>query len=288
MRGNSGVAFVTLSVLLLAVSPATGEQTEPIEQIAPTTVSAPGPTAAVGSPARRLPVLRLDFDGGPEAAGDPLHRLNSSGRAPVRAVVVRRGAGAATRVPGRRGAWAARLPAYRAHPDPPRASIRLDAAGPTDRFSPGASDFRFGADFRLDAVSHGSRLDNGDNLVQRGLFGQPAQYKVQVDGRVPLCRIKGRDGAATARTRSVRSQQWYRVRCLRRGPAVTIRVWRLTPRGPVGFDSATARSGTGPVVFARRLPLSVGGKLDDSGEVALGSSDQFNGVVDEVVYDTAD
>jgi hypothetical protein len=67
----------------------------------------------------------------------------------------------------------------------------VENEGATDVLEARLGDFRFGAAFRLDAVSQGSRADNGDNLVQRGLSGDPAQYKLQLDGRVPACRVQG-------------------------------------------------------------------------------------------------
>jgi hypothetical protein len=60
---------------------------------------------------------------------------------------------------------------------------------------PGSRDFEFGAGFSLDTKSTGDHADNGDNLIQRGLFGDKAQYKIQVDKGKVSCRIKGSGGA---------------------------------------------------------------------------------------------
>ncbi|MDQ3628776.1 MAG: hypothetical protein M3419_08205 [Actinomycetota bacterium] len=284
MRTSTGLALATLTASVLVVSTPNGEQ--PAHSNA-TPGSAPGRGSAPVPAAVQVPALRLALDGGAKTAGDPLHRLRSSGWAPVRAEVVSRDGGAAVRVLDRRGGWAARLPAHSGQSDPPRASIRVRREGPNDPFSPGETDFSFGVDFHLNSVSSGSTLDDGDNLVQRGLYAEAAQYKVQVDGGVPRCRISGHGGAVVVRARSVQRQQWYRILCSRSGQAVTIRVWKLTSSGPVCFDSATGRGPIGSVTFPRTVPLSVGGKLDAAGAVASGSSDQFNGVIDEIVYDVS-
>ncbi len=274
---TGGLALTVLTTFVLILSSASGGQAQ---RTHPSAGSAPSRAGAVVPTSATVAVLRLTLDGGTKSAGDPLHRLRSSGRAPVRVVVVTRDGGAATRVRGRGRGWAARLPAHRYGANPARASIRITNAGPNDPYSPKGRDFSFGADFRLDRRSAGSALDNGDNLLQRGLYGQAAQYKVQVDGGVPLCRIRGSDGAVSAWARPVQREQWYRVRCSRNGQAVTIRVWKLTSSGPVSVSSATRRGPIGSVAFPRLFPLSVGGKLDADGAVASGSSDQLNGVVD--------
>src|SRR4051812_42672459 len=89
---------------------------------------------------------------------------------------------------------AVRTPQYTSDPSGPHAVIQvLDRRG-TDDLDPGAGPFRFGADFNLDAVSEDSGpggRDNGDNLIQRGLFNQQAQYKIQLDHDTALCRVKG-------------------------------------------------------------------------------------------------
>jgi hypothetical protein len=220
-------------------------------------------------------------------AGDLLSWLPNSGVAPVAAVVVASDGGRAVRVAREGGGWAARLPTFAAQESPPRAVIRVDGAAATDWFNPQWRDFRFGAAFNLDEVSQGSQSDDGDNLVQRGLYGDGAQFKLQIDDREPTCSVTGDEGAVVAKADRVEAGQWYRARCVREGDEVTIRVTKLTADGAFDVESATARGTIGSVDFDANVPLSVGGKLDASGDLVRSSGDQFNGVVDNVYYDSA-
>jgi hypothetical protein len=138
----------------------------------------------------------------------------------------------------------------------------------------------------LDTVSEDSGpggRDNGDNLVQRGLFDQRAQYKVQLDHRIPSCRVKGSLGAVSVSSsvRRVRPGVWYRVRCVRAGNrlSIVLTAWSSSGR------TKTRDSKTGPIgsVAPRpRVPISIGGKLAQRG-VIDDASDQFNGRIDNVV-----
>jgi hypothetical protein len=100
---------------------------------------------------------------------------------------------------GRDGAGsnrAVRFPAHSAATDAPRAVVRVVPEGP-DALDPGTGRFESGADVVLDATSESGAVgstDNGDNLVQRGLFDDLSQYKVQLDARRPSCRVKGSAG----------------------------------------------------------------------------------------------
>jgi hypothetical protein len=233
------------------------------------------------------PVLWLSMSDDTASAGDVVSRLRNAGTAAVDAVVVTSDGGRAVRAPGRWGSWAVRLPAYTAEEAPPRAAIRVQGAGDADPFNPYRRDFRFGATFTLNAESQGSAADNGNNLIQRGLFNDSGQFKLEVDNRVPVCAITGGEGTVVARAEQVQAQQWYRARCIREGDAVTIRVTELTADGSVDVESTTARGAIGSVAFDANVPLSVGGKLDASGDLVRSSGDQFNGVVDNVYYDSA-
>lgn len=186
--------------------------------------------------------------------------------------------GSAENVAGPGGGTAVRLPAFAAD-DPPLAVLSVVDEEGEDDLSPGSSRFRFGADFALDAASQGSSVDNGNNLVQRGSYRAAMQYKLEVDGRRPGCRVKGTSGAVTVRSsRQVSPGRWYHASCLRSGTTVTLRVVDLA----AGTTWTYQRSGSiGAVQAARRsVPLSVGGKLNDRGAIAVSSSDQFNGRVD--------
>jgi hypothetical protein len=181
---------------------------------------------------------------------------------------------------------AIRYPRYSDAADAPHAVVQVvDRRGPDD-LNPKSRQFRFGADFILDAKSEDSApggRDNGDNLVQRGRFDQRAQYKVQVDHRVATCRVKGLRGVVTVSSRTnIAPRTWYRVRCVRDGSVLRIVVTTWAGGSPVSVtDSASGP--TGDLTPSRRtVPLSVGGKLDRPGLIA-DASDQFNGRIDNVV-----
>jgi hypothetical protein len=181
-------------------------------------------------------------------------------------------------VAGESGGSAIRLPAF-ADSNPPLALLEIIDEQGADDLSPGTARFRYGADFTLDPTSQGSTVDNGNNLLQRGSFRADMQYKVEVDGGRPGCRVKGSAGAVAVRSpRTVVPGDWYRATCLRDGSTLTLtvrrladgKVWRYSRSGQTGSLQAPSRS----------LPLSVGGKLTARGTIAVKSSDQFNGRVD--------
>jgi hypothetical protein len=176
------------------------------------------------------------------------------------------------------GGSAARYPAYQGSNPPLAVMTVVDGAG-ADDLNPGAAKFSFGADFRLDQTSQGSSSDNGDNLIQRGLYGAPMQFKIELDDRRPLCRVKGNGGAVTVRSsRAVSTQTWHRATCARDGRTVVLKVKRLTD-GAIWTTSASGFSGELRAP-SRATPLSVGGKVDAQGEILRQSADQFNGRVD--------
>lgn len=258
--------------------------------VTPSAVAGPEGAGGEGADATTLldldPVLWLSMSDDSASAGDVVSRLRNAGTAAVDAVVVTSDGGRAVRAPGRWGSWAVRLPAYTAEDAPPRAAIRVQGVGAADPFNPYRRDFRFGATFNLNAESQGTAADNGNNLIQRGLFNDSGQFKLEVDNRVPVCAITGGEGTVVARAEQVQAQQWYRARCIREGDEVTIRVTELTADGSVDVESASARGAIGAVAFDADVPLSVGGKLDASGDLVRSSGDQFNGVVDSVYYDS--
>jgi hypothetical protein len=179
---------------------------------------------------------------------------------------------------GGRSGDAVRLPAYRAS-NPPLAALAVTDRDGADDLAPGTARFRFGADFTVDAASQGSAVDNGNNLVQRGLYRDRMQYKLELDGMRPACRVKGTTGAVTVRSPvTVAAGTWYRAVCERNGSEVTLTVTRLaTGRA---WTSSASRSTGGLRPSSPSVPLSVGGKLDASGRLVVRSADQFNGKVD--------
>jgi len=169
-----------------------------------------------------------------------------------------------------------RFPAYTGTTPSPEALIVAKAkeAGALD---PLDQDFRFGASFMLDSESSGSKADDGDNLVQRGSFASPGQFKIQIDRGVPSCRILGDEGEVFVKAGTAISPEvWYAVSCQRAGSEVSISVTQYGEQG----QTWTAAGPTGHITLGD-LPLAVGGKVSSEG-LTVGSGDQFNGSVDDV------
>lgn len=186
---------------------------------------------------------------------------------------------------GGRG-YSIRTPRFDPSTGAPRAVVRITNATDADVLNPRSAHFKFGADFVIAEPSWrlapGS-TDNGDNLVQRGLYGDASQYKLQVDRDVATCRIKGDLGAVEVSSDvNIRSDLWYRARCRRLSRSVSISVtwWRTNGTRHTVTDSRHGR--TGDMTPGRpSWPLSVGGKLRAGGQVHP-STDQFNGRIDNV------
>jgi hypothetical protein len=184
------------------------------------------------------------------------------------------------------GSRVADYPAYDGRADGPRAVVSVLPVGSDDPLEPLGASFRFGVDARLDAKSQGTSADDGNNLIQRGLFSDGAQFKIQEDSRTLSCRVQGQSGALMVVSKvRPRAKAWYRIRCARNvvsgGDRLVIAV--RTIRGPGSLGPVTKTwSPTGQVGvldFAPSTPLSVGGKL--TGPTAVHpASDQFNGMLD--------
>ena len=223
---------------------------------------------------------------GDGAASSP--DLVNEGTAPALVSVVSVDGGA---VDGARGPEDERsalaLPAYDASGAAPRAVVRISGAGATDDLAPRSDDFVFGADFSLDARSQGdSKLDNGNNLVQRGLAGDLSQFKLEIDKGRPACRVRGASGQVDVKLDTdVEPDQWYRARCARDGDTLTLTLQRLTPNGVRAEETGQETGEIGRLVYPAALPMSVGGKLRSSGAIVTSATDQFNGAVDNVVLD---
>jgi hypothetical protein len=180
---------------------------------------------------------------------------------------------------------AVRMPGFNPDATGPRAVIRVvDRTGP-DNLNPGTGAFIFGADFMRDATSESAgSSDNGDNLIQRGLFGGASQYKIQIDHGEVSCRIKGTQGIVDVISPvAISAGRWYRVRCSRSGTTVSLAVSRWTA---AGVSVTTNTSSTGPTGSltppTSTVPLSIGGKLRANGSV-LETTDQFNGRIDNTI-----
>ncbi len=182
--------------------------------------------------------------------------------------------------PGAGVANAVRFPAYVDSGTYPRAVVRLVPRSGND-LTPRWSDFEFGAVLKLDHTSSGRSEDNGDNVFQRGLWNDSAQFKLEVDDRRPTCAVKGSAGRKVVRAKSqISSDRWYTVRCLRVGNQVSVEV---SPYGSPGATERTSGWGrTGELAFSYYRDASVGGKLNSAGKVMSGATDQFNGAIGKV------
>jgi hypothetical protein len=231
------------------------------------------------------PILVLSMNGKRTKSGSGVRGLHNDGRASVQVSVIGRDGGRARLVRGRYTRHALRLPALSHRRAPQKAEIRVSQAGRGNPLSPGLRSFQFGAEFALDRVSVGGTRDNGDNLIQRGNYRSPAQYKIQVEAGGATCRVKGSTGAVQATVSGLTRERWYRVRCQRVGDSVVVRVWVLKKRAPRLVGTAGETGAIGSVRFPRTRALSVGGRLDNKNRIPAGHTDQFNGVIDQAFFD---
>lgn len=279
----SRTAAVTLS-LLLAVTAGCGGASH-----APASDTGWSPAATEHSPAVMLDIA---FDD-PLTDAATLQRITSDGEGAYEIDVVTSGAGRLVTQPGRRAGLdrAARFPAFDPHADGARALIRVvPAAGSSDDLDPGTRDFVFGADVWLDATSQSlGGADDGNNVVQRGLYADPSQYKLEIDEGVPSCRVKGSTGDLEATSTSpLDPGHWYRLRCARKGENLTLTVIGWTSQGAATKIQSAERGLTGDLTPPNRgLALSVGGKLSSDDSTIEPQSDQFNGLIDNVVLEIA-
>lgn len=240
-------------------------------------VGAVSQAAAIASPGGELV---LEFDEGLAAMGEELGRIQNSGNALMRISVATRDGGALTRARGRYG-FAARTPGGHARDGVgPLAALVVRPRG-EDRLSPGTAPLKWGADVRLPARA--LTAVEGNNVLQRGLFEDPVQFKLQIDDGVPSCRVSGALGDATVEARaSLRAGEWYRLHCQLRDGRLSVRVARPgRPGGTVG----SAPAEVGPLDFERSTPVAVGAKLNSGGEIVADSADQYHGLLDNVFVD---
>ncbi len=248
------------------------------------------PANPLGSPSpsaqRAERVLSLDFDDlaklvGTRGINTGALPLTNTGSEPLTVRVSSVAGGTLKSMPGRKGGYAARFPVFLPRTRE-RLVVMLTSSSVTDPLGPGSSDFAFGADFAVDTVSDGNRLDNGNNLIQRGLTGSPAQYKLQIDGGRVSCLVAGDAGEVIVKSKhTILPHTWYRISCSRSGDAITLVL------GAVGAPpESTVESGrTGAVYVTAKTPLVLGGKATPAGDAVVGDSDQFNGAMDNVFLD---
>jgi len=235
------------------------------------------------------PVREIDFDFEHEAAdlGAIVPTVTNAGIARISTSVATAQGGRAMLAHGVEGGYGLRFPAFLAGTSTPAAAVVVRAVGSPDVLSPGSQDFRFGADFALDRLSDGTDTDNGNNVVQRGLSEDPLQYKLQVDHRVPSCRVAGAEGVAVVASEvEVVPERWYRASCLRSGDRLVLTMvpWTGTGWGTAHVSSVV--SPTGRVQFDDlATPLAIGAKVSADGALTTSATDQFNGVVDNVHFE---
>ncbi len=239
----------------------------------------------------RGPALLLDlrFDD-PLTDAATVQRITPAGSGSYDITVVTSGGGGLVTLPGRNGGVdrALRFPPFAPVIAGPRAVIRVSATGPSDDLNPGPAPFAFGADIRLAAPSQSSvGDDDGNNVVQRGLYADPTQYKLEVDEGLVTCRLKGSTGELTVTSKTpIEPATWYRLRCLRRADSVTLTVIRWAADGSTTRSQDRGTGATGDLTPPDAgVPLTIGGKLSADGERIEAQSDQFNGLIDNVVLE---
>ncbi len=178
---------------------------------------------------------------------------------------------------------AAVFPAFAGGAAGPRAVLAVSDPAAPQTLSPGEARFRFGVDVQLDEPSEGGDFDNGNNILQRGLFGMSAQFKLQIDKGRASCRLEGDAGGVTVKSRvEIEPGTWYRLTCEREGDGALISVAAISGSGELGESVEDEESGDiGSIDPPPDTPMSIGGKLDRRQEVE-DESDQFNGSLDNV------
>ena len=219
----------------------------------------------------------LDFDN-----EDPLATTVAK-RVSVRSLEA--GGGQAVQVPSGNGTSALRFPPHSPETQAPRLVFVINPAGATDLLNPEGNDFSFGADLRLNDVSSGKGGDNGDNVLQRGLFSDANQYKLQVDKRVPSCTVKSAEGRLFVKFDQGLDEGWFRVRCDYEAGLLRLSVSRILTDRVEELGAKTGSMSIESLSFSRSTPATIGGKIGSNGELVLNESDQFNGELDNVFVD---
>lgn len=232
-----------------------------------------------------LPGLVIDFEAAP-APDLPITAIDARVGGAIATTVSLRG-GSIRAAVGADGGTAARFPANAQSATGARAVLRVEIPG-SEALSPGRGGFQFGVDLMYPEGSAGDTSgDDGDNLFQRGLFGDQGQFKLQVDHGRPACRIAGDQRETLVKAReTLESDQWYRLLCQRSEGEVTIFVAELesaSDRLTWESWSVADRSGAIPAKQSP-VPVSIGGKLNRQGQIVREAPDQFSGVIDNVVF----
>ncbi len=190
-------------------------------------------------------------------------------------------------VPGAAGNGSAGdFPAHTTGANAPRAVIKITNSQSFGVLTPANRDFWFGADITLDATNATPNSnDDGNNVIQRGLFNETSQFKIEVDNARPQCRLKGTLGEVSLQGNAITPDTRYRIRCERYATTARLRVWPINADGTLGapVTDVAKPSSIGPLAFDVSVPLSIGGKLNNNGTIAQSASDQFNGTIDNAI-----
>lgn len=196
--------------------------------------------------------------------------------------------------PGPDGNLSFRFPRFTTSSTYPRAVLRVTPRN-ADDLDPGTEPFAWGADFDIDRLSSANTgVDNGDNLVQRGLSSEPAIYKAELDHDRPACTVEGTEGKVIVRSdRLIQPGIWYRMRCIRDGDKLTLTLRSLAAGTGTSVDlNGYSKSATGKIGSVRMLhpgvPVSIGGKLAVDGGIINSATDQFNGWIAEPMIEIGD
>ncbi|MEV0805188.1 LamG-like jellyroll fold domain-containing protein [Micromonospora sp. NPDC050200] len=137
--------------------------------------------------------------------------------------------------------------------------------------SPGTQDFTIST---LVKVTSG-QVTGGANLMQKGVFADTNQWKLQLDNGKPGCRIEGIDSQGgnpfvllTADT-SIADQGWKFVQCKRRGDVLSLVVGTETVKTSTGATMDITSTAT----------VNIGAKGP-----GLTNNDQFRGELDNVIF----
>ena len=149
------------------------------------------------------------------------------------------------------------------------ASPSLGTVAHSQNDNPGTQNFAVGVVFTSRPIP--SRSYSG-NLVQKGLFGDAGQVKLQLDtshGGTVACRIKGRSGATMlVSSVTVDDGAWHTATCWRDGSVVGVTV-----------DGVQRSVTWSPGSIANTKNLTVGNKKSTAG-----ASDQLFGRIDLVTW----
>ena len=257
-------AAVVTTLVVLAAAASCGEA-EGVE-----------PQSSATTPPR--PQLLLNFDD-QEAGSAEGRQIQGQGSAAITVAVLSLNKPGTVFEPGVEG-MALRFPRYTGQETGSYGALRIE---PEAWLSPGTSEFTFGADIKLDAVSNGSEVDNGDNVMQRGLFADPAQYKIQVDKHHASCVVRGAEGALTVKSKlKLTEAKWYRLTCHRLDKTVTLTVTEVGSSEPPAVVEKTGE--IGPLDMTGSETFAIGAKIGADGDIVKSSTDQFNGAIDNVTY----